>query len=412
MPSSSATTTDLLSVATRLPAATRLAEAVEGANTLLYHAITGGQDLAPTVRDPIIKARIAVERGEPLSGEAEGAFLDAYSRLALRVAPVTASTLEATSRKRARRGWTGVVLGLSPISDAQRLASRFGLLAVCLIFAIALGEWTRTFIGSISAAESQFGANAREMREAEIRRGSIEDQIGMLTKSEAGAPDTANAGAVREALKARKAEVDARIWGLDYANGQLRETIDQGYATLGRVFLFVSSEKLKHVSAPVGTILGGFVLPVLYGALGTCAFIMRSLYREMVDRTFDARRTGEFTVRIFLGMLSGLTLQWLLVRPDGTGAAGATPAVLAFLGGYSVEMLFTAMDRLVHLVAGRMRPAHRAQPGGRPPSRERTMPGGSGPRRARLRDALANGTALGHPAPTSVTALAPVRADS
>jgi len=39
---------------------------------------------------------------------------------------------------------------------------------------------------------------------------------------------------------------------------------------------------------------------VLYGALGTCAFVLRSLYREMVDRTFDGRRTGEFMVRIFL----------------------------------------------------------------------------------------------------------------
>jgi len=410
MPNPGSTTTPLLSLEPSVPAVTRLAEAVEGANTLLYHAITGGQDLPPSVRDPIIKARIAVDRKEPLNGEEEGAFLEAYSRLALRVAPVTASTLEATSRKRVRRGWTGVMLGLSPVSDAQRLAARFGLLAVCLIFAIAVGEWTRTFIGSISAAESQFVTNAKEMREAEIRRGSVEDQIGMLTRSTEGAADTANTGAVRQALKSRQAEVQASIWALNYANDQLQETIDQGYATLGRVFLFVSGDKLKHVIGPVGTILGAFLLPVLYGALGTCAFIMRSLYREMIDRTFDARRTGEFTVRIFLGMLSGLSLQWLLVRPDGSGAAGATPAVLAFLGGYSVEMLFTALDRLVHLVAGRLRPAHRAQPGGLTRGRGRTTSAGSAPRRTR--GTPTTGTAPGHPAPGSITALAPARAGS
>ncbi len=409
MPNPGSTTTPLLSLEPSVPAVTRLAEAVEGANTLLYHAITGGQDLPPSVRDPIIKARIAVDRKEPLNGEEEGAFLEAYSRLALRVAPVTASTLDATSRRRVRRGWTGVMLGLSPVSDAQRLAARFGLLAVCLIFAIAVGEWTRTFIGSISAAESQFATNAKEMREAEIRRGSVEDQIGMLTGSAEGPADTANTGAVRQALKSRQAEVQAGIWALNYANDQLQETIDQGYATLGR-FLFVSGDKLKHVIGPVGTILGAFLLPVLYGALGTCAFIMRSLYREMIDRTFDARRTGEFTVRIFLGMLSGLSLQWLLVRPDGSGAAGATPAVLAFLGGYSVEMLFTALDRLVHLVAGRLRPAHRAQPGGRTPGRGRTTSAGSAPRRTR--GTPTTGTAPGHPAPGSVTALAPARAGS
>src|SRR5262249_42891393 len=73
---------------------------------------------------------------------------------------------------------------------------------------------------------------------------------------------------------------------------------------------------------------GSFLPPVLYGALGTCAFVLRNLFYKMVDRSFDGRRTGEFTVRIFLGMLSGLSLQWLVVRADGTVAGGITPAVL------------------------------------------------------------------------------------
>lgn len=148
----------------------------------------------------------------------------------------------------------------------------------------------------------------------------------------------------------------------------------------------------------------------LYGALGTCAFVMRSLFREMVDRTFDARRTGEFTVRIFLGMLSGITMQWLVVRSDGTVAGGMTPAVLAFLGGYSVEMLFTAMDRLVNLVAGRMH-SHRGQSvASSRARRERTDAVGAAPRRPRIREVSANGAAAGlrtaSPVATIVTARA------
>jgi len=234
------------------------------------------------------------------------------------------------------------------------------VLALCLIAVIALSEWTHAFISSISAAEKQFTVNAHEMREAEIRLRSIEDQIGMLTRNDGVAADTANAGAIREGLKARKGEVDAKIWALDYANGQLHDTIEKGYETLERM-LFLGREKLRYVSMPLGNIVGGFLLPMLYGALGTCAFVLRSLFREMVDRTFDGRRAGEFKVRIFLGTLSGLSLQWLVVRSDGTVAGGITPAVLAFLGGYSVEMLFTAIDRLVHAVAGRLRAPHRNQ---------------------------------------------------
>jgi hypothetical protein len=359
--------------------ANQLADAVEAANTLLYHAVSSGQDVPCTVRDPIIRARATVERGTALADDEEGRFLDAYAKLALRVAPVTAATLAATSRRYIRRGWLGSLTGFRAVSDAQRLAARFGLIALCLIAAIAGGEWMRALIGSIAAAEKQFGSNSQELSEAITRREAIEDQIAMIAQGNGSSPDTASVGAMREALKGRLSEINAKIWALRFANGELDDTISKGYETIERI-PFVSRDNLKHVSTP----LGGFLLPVLYGALGTCAFVMRSLFREMVDRTFDARRTGEFTVRIFLGMLSGLTVQWLVVRSDGTVAGGVTPVVLAFVGGYSVEMLFTAMDRLVQLVVGRARPPHRSQAGTRLPRRSEE-PGTAMSRRTRPR---------------------------
>ena len=393
-----------------LTAGSRLSDAVDAGNTLLYHAISRGQDLPAAVRDPIIKARAALDRGDTLSEDEEGKFLDAYSKLALRVSPVTAATLDATSRRRGRRGWLGRLMGLRPVSDAQRLVSCFGFLALCLIASIAGGEWTYTLIRSIATAEKQFATNSQEMREANIRLGGIEDQIEKLTPNGGARPDTANTGAVRQALEARKDEANAKLWALEYANHELHGTIDRGYETLTRM-LFFGHDKLKYVSMPLGIILGSFLLPVLYGALGTCTFVLRSLYREMVDRTFDGRRTGEFMVRIFLGMLSGLTLQWLVVRADGTVAGGMTPAVLAFLGGYSVEMLFAAIDRLVHLVTGRMRSPHRAGQLATRPRRDPSV-GASGAKRSRAREILANGAAAGQRAASPVAALAAVRAES
>src|SRR5215813_9822241 len=109
--------------------ASRLNEAVNAANTLLYHAVGGGQELPPAVRDPIVKARAKLERKEALSEEDEGQFLDAYSKLAKGAAPVTAATLEATGRGRVRSGWLGHLFGLRPVSDAQRLVTYFGILA-------------------------------------------------------------------------------------------------------------------------------------------------------------------------------------------------------------------------------------------------------------------------------------------
>ena len=386
----------------------RLSEAVDAANTLLYHAVGSGQDLANTVRDPIIKARAAIERGQALSEEDEGKFLDAYAKLALRSAPVTAATLDATSRRRGRPGWVGRLVGLRPVSDAQRLVWYFGLLALCLIVFIAAGEWAHSFMLSLSAAEKQLTTSSQELRETHMRRDGLDEQIKMLKPGAGATADTASNGAMRQALEARKNEVTVKIWALDQAVFELTDTVKQGYEMLERMF---GRDRFQYSRGPLVIILGSFLLPLLYGALGTCAFVLRSLFREMVDRTFDGRRTGEFTVRIFLGMLSGITMQWLVARSDGTVASGVTPAVLAFLGGYSVEMLFTAMDRLVNLVAGRVRSAHRPQPAASRARREQAEVANAGPRRARVREVPVNAAASGPRVVSPVPILAAAHAE-
>jgi hypothetical protein len=378
------------------PDADRLREAVDAANTLLYHAISSGQDLPDTVRDPIIHARGAVLRGE-MTAEREAVFLAAYSKLAVRVAPVTAATLDATGRRRARSGRLGRLVGLRPVSDAQRLASRFGVLALGLILMIAATEWTSAFIGSILTAGKQVAVNVQEMRDAYTKIQALDSQIQMLTTGDVATADSTSAAAVRETLKVRRDELQARVNVLGDANFTLIEAQRQAYSTLERIRV-LGHEEIKLVIVPLAVILGTFLLPVLYGALGTCAFVMRSLFREMADRTFDGRRTGEFVVRIFLGMLSGLTLQWLVVRPDGTVAGGVTPAVLAFIGGYSVEMLFTAIDRLVLMVTGRSRASSR----GPVAPRLRQEPGGPSPRRPRPRPIAPSGPATPSPAANGV----------
>jgi hypothetical protein len=138
--------------------------------------------------------------------------------------------------------------------------------------------------------------------------------------------------------------------------------IQAGYETLYRILPFVNWNELRNVITPVATIMAMLVLPVLYGSLGTCAFVLRTVYAEMVERSFDGRRTGEFMVRIFLGMLSGVSLQWLLVREGQPIPGGVTPAVLAFLGGYGVELLFAAIDRILSTVITALRGERRSAP--------------------------------------------------
>jgi hypothetical protein len=97
-----------------------------------------------------------------------------------------------------------------------------------------------------------------------------------------------------------------------------------------------------------------FFLPLFYGMLGTAAFILRSVARSIRERTLDGSITLNFLVRIPLGMLSGIAVG-LFLDPKSlpTGWEAVQPVAFAFLAGYSVELIFTAMDRLVGAFTGR-----------------------------------------------------------
>ncbi len=94
--------------------------------------------------------------------------------------------------------------------------------------------------------------------------------------------------------------------------------------------------------------MSGYVLPLLYGLLGAAAYVMRTLSKEIFEVTFSNVSNIRFILRLVLGMLSGISVG-LILTPDTlpTTLSSITPLALAFLAGYSVELLFSAMDRLI-----------------------------------------------------------------
>lgn len=327
----------------------RLARGAEDADALLYYAVSTGRDVGAPIRDAIVRTHRAVSAGRPVTDEEEAEFLASYAKLAAMVYPTTAATLRATSRT-VRRPWLWRGFSHEPISEAQRVAYRFGLLALILILVIGGAEWTRTFINSVVTDQAEHSRVLEELRTTRSGQKRLVEQIALLDRDRQGTADSLRASLVRQ-----REELDVRAQVLDDREAGLSRRIQAGYETLGRILPFVNWNELRNVITPVAMIMAVLVLPVLYGALGTCAFVLRTVYAEMVERSFDGRRTGEFMVRIFLGMLSGVSLQWLLVREGQTIPGGVTPAVLAFLGGYGVELLFAAIDRILSTVITALR---------------------------------------------------------
>lgn len=132
----------------------------------------------------------------------------------------------------------------------------------------------------------------------------------------------------------------------------------------------VNSEELSLSTATLTLqTLSSYILPLLYGLLGACAHILRTLTKQVQRVTFSADSLVAFRLRWPLGMLAGISVGWFF-GPDTlpAGLSALQPLALAFLAGYSVELLFTAMDKLVGVLDTTGRPAPEAA-AGRPRAR-------------------------------------------
>jgi hypothetical protein len=93
--------------------------------------------------------------------------------------------------------------------------------------------------------------------------------------------------------------------------------------------------------------LGSWVLPWLYGMLGAVIFHMRRLLDPSVPNPTWLR----FGYRIVLGGFAGIIVVWFLTPGSQKLAQPAfatlTSFGLAFLVGFSTDVFFQALDRLV-----------------------------------------------------------------
>lgn len=135
---------------------------------------------------------------------------------------------------------------------------------------------------------------------------------------------------------------------------------------IDRAFKFACDNGLRYTSAYmppmeqwVGLITDRlspylfWILPGLYGALGAMLYFMRSI----LDPLQPNPRWVRIVHRMALGALAGIIVAWFwqpLGGPGGDlGSVGFGPFTFAFIAGFSMDIFFTLLDRLVAVsVAG------------------------------------------------------------
>ncbi len=97
-------------------------------------------------------------------------------------------------------------------------------------------------------------------------------------------------------------------------------------------------------------LLNGWILPFLYGLLGASVFLMRSL----LDPTTPNVGFFPALLRLALGGIAGIIIGWVWVpaasKTADIAAITAVPFGLAFLTGFSIDILFSLLDRLNRMV--------------------------------------------------------------
>jgi hypothetical protein len=105
----------------------------------------------------------------------------------------------------------------------------------------------------------------------------------------------------------------------------------------------------------------GFLEPFVYGGLGACAYLLRRAHAHFAARTFNANFRPEYLTRIVVGVVSGGAMTLFVVYV--VDADGVVPklsqAAIGFLAGYSTELLFRTVDRLLEALFPRANPPHK-----------------------------------------------------
>lgn len=327
-----------------------LQRAIAEAGLLLAYAAGNGVDLPEDIVATVVGASelLPATGCSPPGGEATVKFWIAFGALARAVHPVSPASIEATMARKGRHGVVGAlldrVLGPRMTTHAERSIYHFSLISF-IVLVVLLAIQMYWVIGSRLEAQSvhliaqveQLGEQASRLRKA---RAADDDSEILQLEADGEQLDL---------------ELAIRVEALNHWNSVWRALLpgiarDDEVADGASPFTTLRKARLEANLARECVEL--YLLPLLYGLLGSCLHVLRTLAASIETRTHVVSRL--YLVRIYTGGLAGLVIAWFGIGGEGAGPlVSLTPFALAFLAGYSVELLFAFMDRLVAAFSGR-----------------------------------------------------------
>lgn len=136
---------------------------------------------------------------------------------------------------------------------------------------------------------------------------------------------------------------------------------------------YVSAQYMLHA-------ISAYMLPVLYGLLGASFYVLRQLPRDIENLTFSMNSHIEYSLRIAQGPLAGIMAGYFFITSPidlhsytdrqsvmqsladvSSNVVDFSPLAVAFLAGYSVELIFYVIERITGAITSAPTPV-RARP--------------------------------------------------
>ncbi|WP_206378265.1 hypothetical protein [Sneathiella limimaris] len=106
-----------------------------------------------------------------------------------------------------------------------------------------------------------------------------------------------------------------------------------------------------------------YLLPILYGLIGACFYILRQLPQEISSLIFSRNSYINYNLRLAQGPLAGMMISYFTHPATSTpsqnienieqlltidpGGNSLSPLALAFLAGYSIDFIFRFLDKIL-----------------------------------------------------------------
>ncbi len=335
-----------------------LRQALINAEIILAHATDHGIDVNKEHIKTIVEAK-KLEELKQWTMEAEIEFWLAYKAVSKLIQPVNIESLRAAQEVELKNPtWLSKLFKRKHRKSlAHRSVNSYNLLA---IFSIALMLGIQIYSLKGTTLINTIQVCDQRMKQIEIRMGELL-QITTADKN------NQTAAFEKDRLENEQAELDRK----KSSSIQLLEPwvrfISKMFGTVKKSLMLNAEQPQQGppISATVQMddkiaiiqeaqnyvlIIGMYILPILYGLLGGFTFVLRSLSEETKKLMFSKESNIKYALRIHLGALAGLAtgLFWGDMEKQTLGfMQSLSPLALAFIAGYSVEFLFTGIDRII-----------------------------------------------------------------